>query len=393
MGEVKYVKKKVHYFLMISCPGDVVRERELLKKVVDEVNSERTEDWVELKYWMTDTFSDAGMQAQDSINKQIVNESDGLVAIFNARLGTPTKKYRCGTEEEIELMLAAGKHVSLLFNTKPSIDLEHPGSIEQIQKLQNFRNEQSNKAYYRVFQDENSFLTLARREILMWLRSINKNSDEKSTDDITLNENEQKESSKASSEETPPLITNEEVEVIDHDAGTIDCVVYIDEAAQTMTKDINTFMEYSGELASYTEVFVNNLNLIKGQPNSNKNARVMLQKLSTEINKNRDKSDTVLSAIENKWKELTHYTMIFDKNQLNAEDRIILKDSINSLKKVFENIEPQIDEVIDTILAIPNYQKDLKVALVNYSNLYKKFKRFVMKAMDDCDEIVVSLIV
>ena len=117
------MKLKKHYFLMISCPGDVIRERELLKECVEIVNNERTDDsWIELRYWVTDTFSDAGTPAQESINQQIVNESDGLIAIFNARLGTPVHNYPCGTAEEIALMLSAGKHVSLLFNTAPRIE-------------------------------------------------------------------------------------------------------------------------------------------------------------------------------------------------------------------------------------------------------------------------------
>ncbi len=62
------MKLKKHYYLMISCPGDVVNERKLLKDCVETINSERTDDaWIELQYWATDTSSDAGMLAQDSI--------------------------------------------------------------------------------------------------------------------------------------------------------------------------------------------------------------------------------------------------------------------------------------------------------------------------------------
>ena len=137
------MQMKKHYFLMISCPGDVIRERELLKECVEIVNNERNDDsWVELRYWVTDTFSDAGTPAQESINRQIVNESDGLIAIFNARLGTPVHEYPCGTAEEIALMLAAKKHVSLLFNNAPRIDLTRNDSIDQITKLQAYKKEQ-----------------------------------------------------------------------------------------------------------------------------------------------------------------------------------------------------------------------------------------------------------
>ena len=141
---------KTHYYLMISCPGDVIKERSLLKECVETINNQLNDNsWIELIYWVTDTFSDAGMPAQESINEQLVEKSDGLIAIFNARLGTPVHEYPCGTDEEINLMLKANKHVSLLFNTYPHIDLKNPSSIEQISKLQKYKEEHSSKSFYK----------------------------------------------------------------------------------------------------------------------------------------------------------------------------------------------------------------------------------------------------
>ena len=254
---------------MISCPGDVIHERKLLKDCVENINNERTDDaWVELQYWVTDTSSDASTPAQESINEQIVNECDGLIAIFNARLGTPVHEYKCGTDEEIALMLKANKHVSLLFNTKPIIDLSNPTCIEQITKLQEYKMEQSQKAYYREFSDEESFMTLARREILMWLRTITRDNVER---DVSPKSGELEE---RVCEKTDRQDSQEKCEVevliptdasIDAEAGTIDCVIYIIEAATTLTDEINNFAKCGEELDNITNIFSDKINFMKKQ--------------------------------------------------------------------------------------------------------------------------------
>ena len=225
------MKQKMHYYLMISCPGDVIKERELLKKCVETINRERDDDWVELQYWVTDTFSDAGMEAQASINDQLVKDSDGLIAIFNARLGTPTREYKCGTDEEIALMLKANKHVSLLFNNKPTIDLTNPSSIEQITNLQKYKEEQSQKAYYRVFNDDDSFMTLAMQEIRMWLREITKTAKKSySIDkDICENTTDAEPNTEAETTDKPPAKTESTTLVVPANNDDIDDEEFYDD--------------------------------------------------------------------------------------------------------------------------------------------------------------------
>lgn len=388
---------------MISCPGDVVNERKLLKKCIEIINSERTDDvWVELQYWATDTSSDAGMLAQDSINEQIVKDSDGLIAIFNARLGTPVHNYKCGTEEEIALMLEAKKHVSLLFNSKPQIDLSNPTSIDQITKLQEYKREQSQKAYYREFSDEESFMSLARREILLWLRDItnntiakdSKNEELKTDTDIEVNierkqEGQAGEDSKSEydTENLPSKTT-----AIDKEVGVLDCVIYITDAVQEITSEINRFKDLSLELTVKTNNFTDKFNIYKKQNNSNPGILILCKQFSKDIDTNAIESRGSLKKIEIKWDEIYQYLKLFYENNFNNQDKIIVNDSVNALREIFVQSLPKMDELISTLGLTPNIQKDLKKSVNSLSIVYKQFKTFTERAISNCEELESLLI-
>lgn len=391
------MKQKMHYYLMISCPGDVIKERDLLKKCVETINKERDDDWVELRYWVTDTFSDAGMEAQASINEQLVEDSDGLIAIFNARLGTPTRDYKCGTDEEIALMLKAKKHVSLLFNNRPTIDLTNPSSIEQITNLQKYKEEQSKKAYYRVFNDDDSFMNLAMQEIRMWLRDITKTAKESPAvvNDISSNTDKGESDDTTEITDKPPVENETTTAVvpatnndeIDNEAGFVDCVVYITDAANVMVEEINNFHNCSNDLTEKTNVFTNKLQYLKNQKNGTSGALVLFKQFATEINANTEVSSSTLDRIESKWNEIYKYLLIYNKCELNNEDRIIVSSSISGLKECFESSLPKMNELVDTFVAMPNYQKELKKSMNGLAEVYKRFRTFIIKAVDNCEEL------
>jgi hypothetical protein len=64
--------------------------------------------------WGTNAAAEFGQPPQDILNRQIVDQCDMCIAIFAARLGTPTKNAVSGTAEEIERLLATGKYVAVL---------------------------------------------------------------------------------------------------------------------------------------------------------------------------------------------------------------------------------------------------------------------------------------
>lgn len=94
--------KKLRVF--VASPGDVIEERTLLQRVVDELNrgiaTEKNYN-LELIRWETHAWPSIGADAQDVINRQIPLP-DIFIGILWKRFGSPTKRAESGTEEEFD---------------------------------------------------------------------------------------------------------------------------------------------------------------------------------------------------------------------------------------------------------------------------------------------------
>ena len=80
--------------LMISCPSDVKTEIEIINRVVDNINDSigfSMNIFVKTLYWSKNVMPEAGEYPQSIINKQILDKSDAIIAIFGNRIGSPTQ--------------------------------------------------------------------------------------------------------------------------------------------------------------------------------------------------------------------------------------------------------------------------------------------------------------
>ena len=88
------------YQLLISCPGDVKEEVQIIKDAVSKFNSTFTDTldiMIQTRHWSKDSYPATGGKAQEILNKQIVDKCDAAVAIFWTRFGTPTDEYHSGS--------------------------------------------------------------------------------------------------------------------------------------------------------------------------------------------------------------------------------------------------------------------------------------------------------
>ncbi len=389
------MKLKKHYFLMISCPGDVIRERELLKECVDIVNNERSDDsWVELRYWVTDTFSDAGTPAQESINKQIVDESDGLIAIFNARLGTPVHEYPCGTAEEIALMLSAKKHVSLLFNTEPRIDLSKTNSIEQITKLQEYKKEQSANSFYKEFKGEENFKSVALQEIRLWLRSLNSVGNqvivldggavgESERNDIITRDNHTTDIIPYQNESSTDMDDDKEQQ---SEMGILDCVLYI----TNTSIELKTLFDEYGVLVvnfqSKADEFVQKFAFANKQ-NNTAGSLALCKGFARDTKEWGNKLQLFNNDFESKWNSICTYVKLIPRDMIPQDDKIIMKSSLATLRDQFAYMMKQTSELLVAIDKIPNIQKDFNSAMKAVKAAFVKFEKFLDMAIINCEEL------
>ena len=107
--------------LLLISPGDVAEEREVVIAVIERWNATigiSLSAHVVTRRWEV-ARPEMGAPPQDVINEQIVDDADFGVAIFWARLGSPTEHHPSGSAEEVARLVARGAKVMVYFSAKP----------------------------------------------------------------------------------------------------------------------------------------------------------------------------------------------------------------------------------------------------------------------------------
>lgn len=145
----------LQYKLLISHPSDIKEEVTCIRKLINKYNeTQGIIDKINILplEWGHDVypeFDKEGEGGQEIINKQIVYDSDGVVAIFWHRIGFPTKEYCSGTVEEISNMIKGNKDVLVYFCEKEIA----PNKIdsEQLSRLKMFKKTYQNQGIYKEY--------------------------------------------------------------------------------------------------------------------------------------------------------------------------------------------------------------------------------------------------
>lgn len=151
----KNVKK---YKLLISCPSDIKKEKEIIHDEVEKFNRVHGDSLgiqIETADWEKSVYPTYGDKPQSIINKQLLPKCDAVVALFWSRIGSPTDKYASGTIEEMEEMALKGKQVFLYFSNN-EINPEDI-DIKQLEKLRSFKEENSDNCLYGEYDNVEEF--------------------------------------------------------------------------------------------------------------------------------------------------------------------------------------------------------------------------------------------
>lgn len=168
-------KKATIYTILISCPSDVKEEIEIIKEVLKGFNENFGKNIgisLEYNYWKKDIIPQHGNRPQEIINKQIVRDSDAIIAIFGEKFGSDTGKYPSGTIEEIEEMIKAKKQVFLYFSEKPIEREDMYSKVEELEKIERFKKEYGEKGIYSVYKSDNEFKENITKHIEKYFSNI-----------------------------------------------------------------------------------------------------------------------------------------------------------------------------------------------------------------------------
>jgi hypothetical protein len=104
-----------------------------------------------------------GDRPQAIINKQLLQDADLLVAVFWARLGSPTGVAASGTIEEIEEHLKAGKPAMIYFSSVPV--RRDSTEDDQYTALQEFKASLKSRGLYDAYETPAEFRTKLSRQL------------------------------------------------------------------------------------------------------------------------------------------------------------------------------------------------------------------------------------
>lgn len=168
-------KNITQYELLISCPGDVKEELQVINRCVDRFNemySKALSINIITRHWSKSSYSQSGDKPQNILNEQFVDDCDAAVAMFWTRFGTPTDQYGSGTEEEICRMLDSGKQVFMYFSDVPA----PPSAMqsEEYKKICDFKNQYKDKGLYFTYNSVDDFEDLFFAHLSKHFLSIEK---------------------------------------------------------------------------------------------------------------------------------------------------------------------------------------------------------------------------
>jgi hypothetical protein len=165
------------YRLLVASPGDVKTERDVLGRVISEINQTHGSPLgysVEILRWETHAAPSAG-RPQGVINDQIGNY-DLFVGIMWRRFGTPTGIAGSGTEEEYRRAYSSWERnnsmpLMFYFCQKPFMPRQID-EIEQVKSVLLFRQELERKALVWDYQGPETFADEIRKHLCLRMERL-----------------------------------------------------------------------------------------------------------------------------------------------------------------------------------------------------------------------------
>ena len=137
--------------IAIASPGDVVLEREAIRRLFTRWNHANDHAILHPVMWEF-ASPELGDHPQHLLNQQIIDRSELLIAVFWAKLGTPTPTAQSGTVAEIREFVAkkGPRRVMLYFCIR---DIPHSTNPAELARLHDFKNEMRSKGLYHEYRD------------------------------------------------------------------------------------------------------------------------------------------------------------------------------------------------------------------------------------------------
>ena len=165
-------RKETILNVLIASPGDVNEERDIILKVIDELNliwSKNKNLRITPLCWEKNSYPDIGDDPQDVINKQFQDDYDIFIGVLWSRFGTPTGRANSGTEEEFDRAYAKylrnPSSIKIMLYLKESSISFSEIDPDQISLIKNFKNKVKKNHLIFEFTQPEEFRNLLHRHL------------------------------------------------------------------------------------------------------------------------------------------------------------------------------------------------------------------------------------
>jgi hypothetical protein len=194
--------------VFVASPGDVSAERDIIPKVIAEINLiisaivPEKGVLLDLIRWETHVHPGLGVDAQDVVNQQLP-DYDIFIGIMWKRFGTPTARAGSGTEEEylraFEKWKKDNRFPVLFYFSQKNITIPNSSAeFEQLQKLVKFKEDLLNRGLIWEYNNPDEFGDILRPHLVMTLSKL-------------LNDSK---TSKSNSQPTDKILTNSDMSLV-----------------------------------------------------------------------------------------------------------------------------------------------------------------------------------
>lgn len=165
--------------VVVASPSDVKPERDVLKDVIEDINSNTAKDRrlrLEVSRWEDDAYAGFHVDGPQGLIDAILRipECDIFVGVFWKRFGTPTKDGTTGSEHEFNLALETWQktqrpHIMVYFNQKAATP-KTPEEADQWKQVLQFQQQFPKEGLWWPYKGKAQFEKLVRRHLTNWLR-------------------------------------------------------------------------------------------------------------------------------------------------------------------------------------------------------------------------------
>ncbi|MGB0879432.1 MAG: hypothetical protein ACPGTO_02580 [Polaribacter sp.] len=388
------MKKIKQINLFISCPGDIKDELNSIEVIVKEINKTTgkiSNFAIQIVHWDEDTYTDIGEDGQEIINNQI--DYDILVGILWMRLGTPTKRDKSGTVEEINRAIENPEKQQLIyFKTATPSNLNSINTSE-LDGIMLFKKELSGKILYKEFQSIEKFETLFRLNLSNLIKDkfIDIQKPLEASTRITLPKKDvkyQKIVSLIEEIENPSKGNFEGIDIFDINENGYECFDKITINLATLTSYLE---KLTVNLNRGTEE-INQANNIKDTRLKLSKAKKVVSKLSKELDEFNDEINSELPNFSKNLKEVGKTTsdIFLTLKSYGIDDEYSIESNIVAFRDSMESAMNSTAEMLKEIMKWPPINLKFNTSRRNTEIALKNLTKEIMFGLTLIDEAIDS---